>query len=202
MTTTVAMTTTTSFAPVSFVRSLPKKQPVVAPVSKHPLLLNKWSWYYHLPDDSNWDISSYVLIAGGVQEPENLITINETLTDVIVKNAMLFVMRQGIKPIWEDERNRHGGYLSFKVINKFVFSVWKNMVYAVCGESFFTRLEDNACINGLSISPKKTFCIIKVWLANPSCKDSTISPIAHLATGPEDLKYTSFADQISAETTK
>jgi len=197
ITTTTVAPLTRMFSPVSLV-----SKKALVPVSKHPLLLNKWSFYYHLPDDSNWDISSYVLIAGGVHDPENLITINETLTDVIVKNAMLFVMRQGIKPIWEDERNRHGGYLSFKVINKFVFSVWKNMVYAVCGETFFTKLEDNARINGLSISPKKTFCIIKVWLSDPSCKDSTICPIMHLATGAEDLKYTSFADQISAETGK
>ena len=190
---------TTMTQTVSKTRAM-TKEGVSLKVSKPAhCLRDKWSWYYHLPDDSNWDISSYVLITSGIEEPEHLITINETVTDVIVKNAMLFVMKQGIKPIWEDEKNRHGGYLSFKVINKFVFPVWKSMVYAVCGQTFFSRLEDNATINGISISPKKTFCIIKVWLCNSSCKDSPIMPINHLGTGPEELKYTAFEDQISGD---
>lgn len=196
MTTTATMT----LSSVRFGLTLGQKMETVK--KKFTPLLDRWSFYYHLPDDTHWDISSYVLLISGISDPEQLTLLNETISDVIVKNAMMFVMRQGIQPIWEDERNAGGGYLSFKVVNKNVYHVWKSMVYAVCGQTFFSCLEDNQYINGLSISPKKTFCIIKVWLCDGSKRNSTITPILHLATDQEELKYTSFQEQISADTAK
>ena len=81
-----------------------------------------------------------------------------------VKNCMLFVMRKGITPLWEDVKNRQGGCFSYKLANKQVYSIWKNIVYAVTGEylSNDTSLQTN--INGVTISPKKNFCILKVWM--------------------------------------
>ena len=32
------------------------------------------------------------------------------------------------------------------------------------GESIFVNEKDNLKINGITISPKKNFCIIKIWL--------------------------------------
>jgi hypothetical protein len=76
------------------------------------------------------------------------------------------------------------------------------LVYAVCGETLFQKPDDNGFINGLSISPKKTFCIIKVWLSEFANRDSPFTPIYNLSTTPEDMKYTAFEAQIEADSTK
>ena len=95
---------------------------------------------------------------------------------------MLFVMRSGITPMWEDVRNRNGGCFSFKVINKQVHEVWKTLFYALCGESLCIDTENSEYLNGITISPKKSFCIVKVWLKDYSLQDpSILTPITNLS---------------------
>ena len=128
------------------------------------LLSGKWNLYYHLPTDKNWDLNSYKLIMGNIDNVDKLIALNENLPENIVKHCMLFVMREGITPMWEDKKNRSGGAFSFKVINKQVHSVWKSLFYSICGETLAIDKKYNSKINGITISPKKNFCIIKIWM--------------------------------------
>jgi len=134
-------------------------------------LIGKWNMYYHLPHDKKWDLSSYKLIMSEIDTVEKVIAINETLSENIVKYCMLFAMRDGITPMWEDPKNRNGGCFSFKVVNKQVYSVWKSLFYAMCGETLFTNVANHAYVNGITISPKKNFCIVKVWLENCIMQD-------------------------------
>ena len=83
----------------------------------------------------------------------------------MIKNCMLFLMRKGIQPIWEDEKNRKGGCFSYKVNNRSVAYSWKNLSYALLGETL-TSNELSKYVNGITISPKKNFCIIKIWLSS------------------------------------
>jgi hypothetical protein len=87
---------------------------------------------------------------------------------------MLFLMRKGINPIWEDERNRNGGCFSYKIINKDVPGTWKQMSYLLVGETMSDNVKILPHINGITISPKKNFCIMKVWVANCLFQDATI----------------------------
>lgn len=137
-------------------------------------LIDKWDLYYHLPYDKSWDISSYKKIMENIDSVEKLIAINETLPELVIKHCMLFVMKSGITPMWEDPKNRNGGCFSFKVINKQVYGVWKSLFYAICGETLCVDKKYNSVINGITISPKKNFCIIKIWLENCSIQDSKI----------------------------
>ena len=73
-------------------------------------------------------------------------------------------MRKGITPLWEDVKNRQGGCFSYKLANKQVYSIWKNIVYAVTGEFLSKNVSLQTSINGVTISPKKNFCILKVWM--------------------------------------
>ena len=141
-----------------------------------------WNLYYHLPDDKKWDISSYKYIMKDINTLENLISINEKLPEKIVKYCMLFVMRKGITPMWEDELNRDGGCFSFKVSNKLVYDVWKILFYSLCGETLCKDVSHSKNINGITISPKKNFCIIKIWLKDCSVQDPHILiPIPNLS---------------------
>ena len=71
-------------------------------------------------------------------------------------------MKEGIKPMWEDKQNINGGCFSYKINNKVVTKIWKELSYALMGET----LSDYDIINGITISPKKNFCIIKIWISN------------------------------------
>jgi hypothetical protein len=137
-------------------------------------LLGKWNLYYHLPQDKNWELSSYSIIMSSINTVEQLILLNSSLNDNIIKNCMLFVMREGITPMWEDPKNRNGGCFSYKVINKVVPEVWRNLFFLLCGESLCVDKIHNKHINGITISPKKNFCIIKIWLDTSSLQDPNI----------------------------
>jgi hypothetical protein len=146
---------------------------VSIPTHQHTLL-GKWNLYYHLPHDKNWELSSYTVIMSLIDTVEKVLSLNESIHENIIKNCMLFVMRDGITPMWEDPRNRNGGCFSYKVINKHVPEVWRNLFAALCGETLSIESKLNRHINGITISPKKNFCIIKIWLDTSDHKDPNI----------------------------
>jgi hypothetical protein len=129
------------------------------------LLSDKWALWAHLPHDTEWSIDSYkkIYTMNTVQET---IAVTETLPDVLVKNCMLFIMRDGIKPIWEDPKNRDGGCFSYKVPNKNVYDVWKELSYLLVGDTISSQPSFVNGVSGITISPKKNFCIIKIWMTN------------------------------------
>ena len=136
-------------------------------------LSNKWTLWGHLPHDIDWSIKSYkkIYTFGFVEEA---IAITETLPEVLVKNCMLFLMRDGIKPIWEDPRNRNGGCFSYKISNKDVVNVWKELTYMMVGNTISKQSSFVNSVSGITISPKKNFCIIKLWMSNCSNQNPEI----------------------------
>jgi len=143
---------------------------VSIPTQLHTLI-DKWNIYYHLPENKNWDLPSYTVLMGNIDTVESVIALNNQIHEHVVRNCMLFVMRDGITPMWEDTKNRNGGCFSYKVGNKHVPEVWKQLFYGLCGESLCIKHEHNTYVNGITISPKKNFCIIKIWLANTKLQD-------------------------------
>ena len=141
-------------------------------------LSDKWTLWAHLPHDTDWGLKSYMKIYE-FNTVEQAITITETLPPVLVTNCMLFLMRKGINPIWEDERNRNGGCFSYKIPNKDVPDAWKQLSYSLVGETMSDNKKLLSHINGITISPKKNFCIIKVWLANCSFQDAAVIREVH-----------------------
>ncbi len=128
-------------------------------------LTNNWNLWAHLPHDTDWGIKSYKKIYE-LKTMEESIAITETLPEILVKNCMLFIMKSGIMPIWEDSKNRNGGCFSYKVSNKIVHEVWRNLTYVLVGETISSQESFVSSITGITISPKKNFCIIKIWLSN------------------------------------
>jgi hypothetical protein len=90
----------------------------------------------------------------------------ETTPDPLIKACMLFVMKDGIAPMWEDPKNRNGGSFSYKVSNKNVCEVWRELNYVLVGETISNTSSFVNCVTGITISPKKNFCIIKIWMSN------------------------------------
>jgi hypothetical protein len=101
-----------------------------------------------------------------VSSVEETIAIIETLPPILVQNCMLFWMREGIKPTWEDPKNRNGGCFSYKVVNKIVYDAWKEITYSTVGNTLSKQSTFVDKVTGITISPKKNFCIIKIWMAD------------------------------------
>ncbi len=137
-------------------------------------LYGKWTMYAHLPHDTDWSVNSYKVIQE-ITYVEESIALFKIIPDILVKNCMLFLMRDTIKPIWEDPRNRDGGCFSFKVSNKNVPKAWKHLCYSLMGETISTDISILNKITGASISPKKNFCIIKIWLSD--CKTQNVNKL-------------------------
>ena len=135
-------------------------------------LENEWKLWAHLPHDTDWSIKSYHHVST-FTTVENTIAVTETLPEVLVKNCMLFVMKNNVMPIWEDEQNRDGGCFSYKVINKNVYDVWKELTYVLVGGTISSNTQFVKNVTGITISPKKNFCIVKIWLKNCEFQNPT-----------------------------
>ena len=135
-------------------------------------LFDKWVLWAHLPHDTDWSLKSYKQITE-MQYIKDILSLYENLPEILVKNCMLFLMRKNISPTWEDIKNRDGGCFSYKISNKYVFRVWKQLSYILTGETISNDPKFVSKVSGITISPKKSFCIIKIWMSvcdyqNPS----------------------------------
>jgi translation initiation factor 4E len=146
-------------------------------------LKHKWSIWAHLPHDTDWSINSYkkIYTASNVEE---LIAITETLPDVLIKNCMLFMMKDGVNPMWEDPSNRNGGCFSYKISNKVVCDVWKQLSYVTAGGTISNQSSFVTNVTGITISPKKNFCIVKIWMS--TCVNQNPSIVTNDVRGLSD----------------
>jgi len=135
--------------------------PVKCSKNKHKLS-DKWVLWAHLPHNTDWSLKSYIKITE-VDTVEKVIAIVNSLPDQMIQNCMLFFMRKGILPMWEDPKNCEGGCFSFKITNKSIPKVWKNISYMLTGESLTNNKNLLKTLNGITVSPKKSFCIMKIW---------------------------------------
>ena len=113
---------------------------------------------------------------------------------------MFFLMRDGIFPAWDSSQNINGGCLSIKVLKENMAEFWEDLVIKVLGETIVKNdhiAKAWDCINGLSTSPKKNFCIIKIWV-----KDMKISSKEFLNILPKyhgDIIFKSNLEYITNE---
>jgi len=126
------------------------------------LLNNTWILWFHDPNDSNWKINSYKKIAN-IKSIEEYWGLYEKLSETVVQKGMFFLMREGILPIWEDEKNKDGGCWSFKIGKKDIYNAWVELSISLLGETIMKELQHSTTITGISLSPKKNFSIIKIW---------------------------------------
>ena len=151
-----------------------------APIQESPIqesvhsLSTKWTLYYHLPNDNNWALSGYKVVMSEMDSLEQLISLNRVVTERMVKYSMLFFMRDGVSPLWEDKQNRTGGSFSYKVPNKAVYRLWNDLVYLMCGNTLMVDPSHMSLVNGITVSPKRNFCIVKIWMADCTMQDPSI----------------------------
>jgi len=130
----------------------------------HPLN-TAWTLWYHIPNDKNWSKESYKKIYD-IKTIEDYWIIYNNLKPAHFENGMYFLMRENIFPLWEDPHNINGGCWSFKIDKKTIYKSWTELSIALLGEKLMKETANSLDINGITISPKKGFCIMKIWNSN------------------------------------
>ena len=125
-------------------------------------LTNSWSIWVHLSHDTNWTLNSYTKLCKLSTLDEIVILIKAI--ECLTKNCMIFIMKDDILPLWEDENNNGGGAISYKISDEHAVRFWYSLLFRILGGTFFESHVDLDRINGITISPKKSFHIIKIWM--------------------------------------
>ena len=136
-------------------------------------LNSKWTVYFHKLYDNNWDINSYIKITS-FDNVEDYLLVSNIFKPIHIENGMFFIMRNDIKPLWEDENNKNGCCISFKIFKKFIYESWNQLTEFLIGEKILKNEKDVLNVNGISISPKKQFSIIKIWFKTPDTNNTDL----------------------------
>ena len=132
-------------------------------------LHSPWTVWTHKSDCNVWTEDSYtnIYVINSLGSFHRFFN-NFHLLDKI-KNQ-LFIMRNKIKPIWEDNENRNGGICSIKIDcfnRQGKIDMGTNVMVCICmlvmNETF---LPSNDEINGISYSIKNKSVLIKLWCKN------------------------------------
>ena len=128
-------------------------------------LNNSWNLWYHSINNNKWGNDSY----NNLMEINNLYDLkilNDTIDNISLQNGMFFIMKNDIFPTWEYPDNREGCSISFKVPAPLLKSSWDLLVTKTLTGDILKDKEKDEEITGISISPKKEFNILKIWLRN------------------------------------
>jgi hypothetical protein len=133
-------------------------------IDEDSILNDIWTLYFHDPYNEDWTYGSYTKIT-------DLTNVDEfwqlhSIINEKIHCGMFFVMREYIFPCWDDENNKNGGCLSIKVLKQEMAEFWEMLCIKLIGETLLKpeHMQYWNRINGISTSPKKYFCIIKIWV--------------------------------------
>ena len=154
-------TTMTTLPSRSFAAAAAK--PATVGVPTHPIPTGSWTVYFHEPEDKSMTADSYKKLQV-VNSWEALGTLLRELGPHKITNGLLRVMRGDISPLWENNANIRGGSYCLKVSRRNSVEVFQRYLAAaalgICAKDPANE------IVGVTISPKKGFCIIKIWNLN------------------------------------
>jgi hypothetical protein len=155
-----------------------------------PIPTGPWTIYFHPARELKWTLNTFSNFTS-MKTWRDFWTIMNLLKDEYLSNGMFFIMRDPLPPLWENYQNIRGGCYSFRCQNKDASDICiKYMIACMLGN---VTLPDNK-INGISISPKRGFNIIKIWNADSQKHNSPsdiLTNVSDLITS-SDILYTPF----------
>lgn len=164
-----------------------------------PAYLNDvWSLYFHGSEDPDWTLPSYVRLTD-ISTVEDFWASQSCVEEHVPEN-MFFLMREGVYPCWDDPKNMYGGCISLKVAKTDAVKAWETICVRVIGETMLMNKSAWESVNGVSISPKKYFSIVKVWLKDGCHSSPHDFSVPDWYTG--DVLYRNHLDCIKANTDK
>jgi hypothetical protein len=146
-----------------------------------------WTLWYHDPDCQDYSLASYSQV-GEVGTPAQFWTIVNSIPKDAWENGMFFFMKKGVRPTWDSPENEKGGAWSKKIEASDTHEVFVDlMVHCVTGKLLQSHKE---ILQGITVSPKGAFHIVKIWNSNASQNDRKfITPTSRFRVG-DDVTYT------------
>ena len=127
----------------------------------------KWVIWYHSIHDKDWSNDSYKKIFE-INNLFDLFYFKNNITNYHLFDSMIFVMREDIFPTWEDSNNKKGGLLCYKINSDNILNEFIDVLESCVCENIHIDSNNYNKINGISISPKKEFNILKLWIRDRS----------------------------------
>lgn len=142
------------------------------------VLNSMWKMWIHENGGSDWSINSYK-DGPEIKTVEELAETLHDLESFDFCTYQIFVMRNGIIPVWEDVNNQKGSIVSMCVESKgvmtaFCASMFKATLILISNECF---AQNNIVVNGVCLCLKHNGPLIKVWLKNKDQKDEFVKNI-------------------------
>lgn len=125
-------------------------------------LQSQWILWNHGLNDKSWTNDSYKNIFT-FNNLNDIKIYNDNLDLLQLQNSMYFLMREDIFPTWEDSNNKNGCCASYKIPSNDIVNIWYKCIQNILCENLHKNKDNYDIINGISISPKKEFNIIKIW---------------------------------------
>jgi len=152
-----------------------------------------WTLLWHPSEGRDWSLASYTNF-GQMRTWRDFFTVIVALKADTLSSGMFFLMRNGIPPLWENAANVYGGAYSFRVLKAKAGTAFVR--YAVAAMIQEVTKDERNIINGLSISPKTTHNIIKVWNTDSKTfKNKTDLHTHHPDVLVDETIYTPFTDK-------
>jgi hypothetical protein len=161
--------------------------------SNTPIQSGPHSLYWHASEGRDWSLPSFKSLESMKTVGDWHARLGELGVDSL-SDGMFFLMRDPIPPLWENAKNVYGGAYSFRILKRDAGKAFET--YATAMMDGNVTVDPANRINGLSISPKKTHNIIKVWNTDSSAFNK---PSDLLKLWPdmvlEDILYTPFTQK-------
>ncbi|KAF0982249.1 hypothetical protein FDP41_011654 [Naegleria fowleri] len=111
------------------------------------------------------------------------------------------LFKQGIKPMWEDEKNKNGGRLMLRCKSGYSARIWEDLLLSFIGQQFAN--DDD--INGVVISIRDNHDIISIWNKNgddEKIQETLKQDVMNLLNLPSQtkLEYKAHKDAIQTHT--
>ena len=119
-------------------------------------LNNKWILWFHDVKSNKWDFDSYEK----VQEINDIKDFWITMNNISINIGMYYLMKDGYKPLWDDENNINGYTYTMKCDISETPEIFQSLSCLIISELLN---KNKSQIIGLSTSPKITSNIIRIW---------------------------------------
>lgn len=98
---------------------------------------------------------------------------NITGPERLTLRCSLHFIHKGVKPLWEDPKNEHGGAWNFRTAKGDTAFVWRELLMALIGEQFEDTIAPGDEIFGLSVSARWNSDIFQIWNMNSALKENS-----------------------------
>ncbi|KAI9321223.1 translation initiation factor eIF 4e-like domain-containing protein [Dichotomocladium elegans] len=157
-------------------------------------LQSEWTFWYdrYVPNlpPTEYEANLQVISTVGTVQKFWSVYNNIDGPDRLGFRSNLHFMRKGIKPIWEDPQNEHGGSYNFKISKAQSSLFWRDLLVLLIGEKVEEWLGDTVC--GVSVSSRSQCDNYQVWVAqnhhNDPERDLRIKTTLTDMLGPAEIQ--------------